>query len=311
LTTRPGAQAPGWTSRGSFRRIRFARRESVARGRSRRLTAYLFALAVALIVIAIIVGGPIHRRRRQRRLRAQPLPAEWLPILDHYVPGARYMPEPLRQRWHDAIKVFLAEKRFVGCDGLGVTDEMRVAIAGQACLMILNRPQGGYEDVEWILIYPSAFHVPRHDVDEAGVETIGRDLIIGESWDGSRVIISWDDVRRAAREGWEGENVVLHEFAHQLDAESGGVDGAPALAGHGSYDAWAEVLGGEYRVLQEKAARGDPSVLDHYGASDPGEFFAVATEAFFQSPDAVRAEHPQLYAQLRAYYQLDPAAWRQ
>ena len=288
-----------------------ARRESVASGRSRRLTAYLLALAVALIVITIIVGGPIHRRRRHGRLRAQPLPAAWLPILDHYVPAARHMPEPLRQRWHDAIKIFLAEKRFVGCDGLGVTDEMRVAIAGQACLMILNLPHGGYEDVEWILVYPSAFHVTRHDVDEAGVETIERDLLTGESWDGGRVIISWDDVWRAAREGWEGESVVLHEFAHQLDQESGGVDGAPALASHGSYEAWAEVLGGEYRVLQEKAARGDPSVLDHYGATDPAEFFAVATEAFFQSPEAVRAEHPQLYAQLREYYRLDPAAWRE
>ena len=288
-----------------------ARREFVASGRSRRLIAYLLALAVALIVIAIIVGAPIHRRRRHWRLRAQPLPAVWLPILDHYVPAARHMPEPLRRRWHDAIKVFLAEKRFVGCDGLGVTDEMRVAIAGQACLMILNRPHGGYEDVEWILIYPSAFHVTRRDVDEAGVETIERDLLTGESWDSGRVIISWDDVWRAAREGWEGESVVLHEFAHQLDQESGGVDGAPALAGHASYETWAEVLGEEYRVLQEKAARGDPSVLDHYGASDPGEFFAVATEAFFQSPEAVREEHPQLYAQLREYYRLDPASWRE
>jgi Mlc titration factor MtfA (ptsG expression regulator) len=298
--------------RGIFPRIgahRSAQAARAASGRSRRLIAYLLVLVVALILIAIIIGGPFLRRRRHRRLRLQALPAEWLPILDHYVPAARHMPEPLRWRWHDAIKIFLAEKRFVGCDGLGVTDEMRVAIAGQACLMILNRPHGGYEDVDWILIYPSAFHVTRHDVDEAGVETIERDLLTGESWDSGRVIISWDDVWRAVREGWEGESVVLHEFAHQLDQESGVVDGAPALAGHGSYETWAEVLGEEYRVLQEKAARGDPSVLDHYGASDPGEFFAVATEAFFECPEAVREEHPQLYAQLREYYQLDPASW--
>jgi Mlc titration factor MtfA (ptsG expression regulator) len=134
-------------------------------------------------------------------------------------------------------------------------------------------------------------------------------VLTGESWDSGRVIISWDDVWRAAREGWEGESVVLHEFAHQLDQETGAVDGTPLLHAHGAYEAWANVLGGEYELLRQKAARGDPSVIDHYGADDPGEFFAVATEAFFESPQAMLEEHPQLYAQLRDYYQVDPASW--
>jgi MtfA peptidase len=272
--------------------------------------AYLLVVAVAAAIIAAIVGGPYLRSRRRRRLRTLPLPDAWQPILDTYVRGHRRMPPALRQRWHDAIKVFLDEKRFIGCDGLAVSEEMRVAIAAQACLMTCNRSGSSFEDVRWILVYPTAFHVTRHEVDEAGVETQERALLTGESWDSGRVIIAWDEVWRAAHEGWEGESVVLHEFAHQLDQESGAVDGAPLLSGRGTYDAWAAVLGDEYAALQAQAARGDPGVLDHYGASDPGEFFAVATEAFFEAPADMRVEHPRLYAQLRAYYNVDPAAWR-
>jgi Mlc titration factor MtfA (ptsG expression regulator) len=272
------------------------------------LIVYVLILAVALVIIAVVVGGPILRERRRHRLRAQPLAPTWSTILDRYVPAARRMPQDVRGRWHAAIQQFLGEKRFIGCDGLAVTEEMRVAIAGQACLMVVSRPHRAFDDVRWILVYPSAFHVTRHEVDEAGVETVERALLSGESWDSGRVIISWDDVWRAAREGWDGESVVLHEFAHQLgDAES--EDGVPRSLAPGGDDAWAAVLGEEFESLQEKAARGDPSVLDHYGASDRGEFFAVATEAFFQSPGAMRAEHPELYAQLRGYYQVDPASW--
>jgi Mlc titration factor MtfA (ptsG expression regulator) len=270
------------------------------------LTAYLLLLALAGIVIAVIAGGPVLRRRRRSRLVAQPAPASWRPILDTYVPAARHMPEALRQRWLAAIKVFLAEKRFVGCDGLEVTEEMRVAIAGQACLMALERTHA-FDDVRWILVYPTAFHVTRHEVDEAGVETVERTLLSGESWEDGRVIISWDDVWYAARAG-ERENVVLHEFAHQLD-EGAGSAGAPVLQGHGNYEAWAAVIGDEYRSLQERSARGDPGVLDDYGATDPSEFFAVATEAFFETPVDMRAEHAGLYAQLREYYGVDPASW--
>ena len=272
------------------------------------MLAYVLILVVALLIIAVVIGGPILRDRQRRRLRAQPLPSSWKDILDHYVPASRRMPPHVRSRWHEAIQQFLGEKRFSGCDGLAVTEEMRVAIAGQACLMILNRAHRAFDDVRWILVYPTAFHVTRHEVDDAGVETVERTLLSGESWDSGRVIISWDDVWRAAREDRDGESVVLHEFAHQLgDAES--ADGVPRFLPHGSYDAWAAVLGDEYESLQEKAARGDPSVLDHYGASDPGEFFAVATEAFFQSPEVMRKEHPELYAQLSGYYQVDPASW--
>lgn len=271
------------------------------------LIAYLLLLAIAAVIIAIIAGGPVLRRRRRALIVARPVPESWHGILATYVPAARHMPEALRRRWLDNIKIFLAEKRFVGCDGLAVTEEMRVAIAGQACLMSLERTHL-FDDVRWILVYPTAFHVERHEVDEAGVETVERTLLAGESWEGGRVIISWDDVWHAARAGGERENVVLHEFAHQLD-EGAGAAGVPMLQGHGNYEAWAAVVGDEYRSLQERAARGDPGVLDDYGASDPSEFFAVATEAFFETPLDMRAEHPGLYAQLRDYYGVDPAAW--
>jgi Mlc titration factor MtfA (ptsG expression regulator) len=271
------------------------------------LTVYLALLAVALVILGVVLGGPLLRERRRRRLRAQSLPSAWDSILEHYVPASRRMPGHLRQRWHEAIQQFLGEKRFVGCDGLGVTEEMRVAIAGQACMMVVNREHRAFDDVRFILVYPTAFHVTRHEVDEAGVETVERTLLSGESWDSGRVIVSWDDVWHAAREGRDGENVVLHEFAHQLgDAES--ADGTPLVSDDAD---WEAVLAEEYESLLDKAERGDASVLDHYGASDRAEFFAVATEAFFGSPQAMREEHPQLYARLCGYYRLDPASWEE
>jgi MtfA peptidase len=274
------------------------------------MSAYLLVVAVAAAIIGAIVGGPLIRRWRRQGLRKAPLPAPWLPLLDIYVRGHRGMPQALRRRWHDAIKVFVAEKRYIGCDGLVVTEEMRVAIAAQACLMVCNRPGGGFEALRWILVYPTAFHVRRQEVDAAGVETSERALLSGESWDSGRVVIAWDEVWCAAHEGWEGESVVVHEFAHQLDEESGATAELWASDGDDS-DAWARVLGEEYASLQARTAHGDAGLLDDYGASDPAEFFAVATEAFFVAPGALLAEHPRLYGQLRSYYNVDPASWRE
>lgn len=186
---------------------------------------------------------------------------------------------------------------------------MRVAIAGQACLLLLNRSSDVYPALRAILLYPGAFAAPRQDVGPGGVVTPFKQTMLGESWQDGRVVLSWDDAARGALE-WDGHNVVLHEFAHQLDSESGSTNGAPYLGSAASYRSWSEVLSRDYAHLRRAAWLGSQdSVLDHYGATSPAEFFAVATEAFYGKPWQLAARHPALYDELSKYYRVDPRTW--
>jgi MtfA peptidase len=213
------------------------------------------------------------------------------------------------------VQQFLYEKKFVGCAGLDVTDEMRVTIAGQACLLLLGRVGDTgkpdiYPTLDLILVYPGAFLVPRKQVDVSGVVTEERQDLLGESWGDGRVILSWDHVRRAGHAESAGHNVVLHEFAHQLDSESGNTNGAPYLGSSERYRSWSEVLSRDYANLRQEAMWGTQGVLDHYGATNPAEFFAVATESFFEQPHQLAAQHPALYQEFLKYYRIDPRQWQ-
>ncbi len=269
----------------------------------------LWFLAIVGLVIAWVLGRPILRERRRERLRRTPFPAPWERLLQERVPIYRRLPLPLKHELQEHIQVFLAEKGFYGCAGLEVTEAMRVLIAAQACLLIFNRKTDYYGKLRSILVYPSAFIVPEEHRDEAGVVTIAPHIRIGESWEIGRVILAWDEVEEGSRDR-SGSNVVLHEFAHQLDEEDSAADGVPLLANPAHYQAWARVFSKEYNALREQAPRGEPTVLDPYGAEAPAEFFAVATEAFFETPEQLKNHHPELYQQLRDYYRVDPAAWQ-
>jgi Mlc titration factor MtfA (ptsG expression regulator) len=187
---------------------------------------------------------------------------------------------------------------------------MRVTIAGQACLLLLNRPSRVYPGLETVLVYPTAFLAPRNQVDAAGVVTEMRQDLLGESWGDGRVLLSWDHVRRGAHDGADGHNVVLHEFAHQLDSESGSNNGAPYLGSRESYRSWSAVLSRDFAALRTDAIYRQPSVLDHYGATSPAEFFAVATETFFEKPYQLAERHPALFAEFGKYYRVDPREWQ-
>jgi Mlc titration factor MtfA (ptsG expression regulator) len=151
--------------------------------------------------------------------------------------------------------------------------------------------------------------VPRKEVDPAGVVTETRQDLLGESWGDGRVILSWDHVRRAGHDPEGAQNVVLHEFAHQLDSESGSTNGAPALGSAERYRRWSETLARDFAQLRRDTWWGHRDVLDPYGASSPAEFFAVATESFFEKPHALAARHPELYAEFERYFQVDPREW--
>ena len=269
------------------------------------MNPWLF-LALALTAIALSLWVP---RLRLRRALAAPFPAAWEEILRRNIEVSRSLPASLAARLRMLVKQFLLEKHFTGAGGLEVTDEIRVTIAAEACMLILNRPGGVYPGLRYIIVYPSAFVVRREARDEAGVVDLAPHGLLGESWRNGKVILAWDSVLNGSRNFVDGRNVVLHEFAHQLDAEDGSVNGAPLLAGERSYRSWAAVFSEEFAELQRDTRRGRESLFDHYGATNPAEFFAVATETFFEKPEQMAQHHAELFAALRSYYRVDPREW--
>jgi Mlc titration factor MtfA (ptsG expression regulator) len=270
--------------------------------------AALALLGVLAAFAAWIATGPARAARRRRSVREQPFPPEWRRVLARRVPYLRQLPQGLHTQLEGHVRVFLSEKRFVGCDGLTVTDEMRVTIAAQACLLLLNRGTDYFRDLREILVYPDTFVVHTDEMDGAGVRHVHREARAGESWSAGQVILSWRDTLDGAAVPDDGWNVVIHEFAHQLDSEDGASNGAPLLR-RAAYARWAEVFAAEFDRLRHDVARATPRVLDAYGATSPAEFFAVASECFFERAAALAAESPALYAELSAYYCVDPRAW--
>jgi MtfA peptidase len=247
------------------------------------------------------------KRRRRRKIAERPFPDTWLRVLRRKVAYyARLTPDEQAQlRRH--IQIFLNEKNFEGCGGLKITDEIRVTIAAQACLLLLNRETDYYPGLSSVVVYPDAFLAPVRRTIDGGVQLEGEEVRLGESWGMGTVVLAWEEVLYGATEIDDGENVVLHEFAHQLDNEDGEANGVPRLA-NGGYRAWAKVLSREYRQLIEDVERHRPTVVDEYGTEDPAEFFAVITETFFERPKDLQSHHPELYALLKEFYRQDPAA---
>ena len=248
------------------------------------------------------------KRRRRRNLRGQPVPPSWRPTLTRNLPVFSRLPPADQAELLSHVQVFLAEKRFEGCGGLEVTDEIRLTIAAQACLLLLHRETDYYPHLSTILVYPSTYlaHEDRHL--EGPIWEEGGEYRLGHTAPWLEVmVLAWDAAKRGALHPSDGQNVVLHEFAHQLDFEDYATDGAPALATRAEYLAWARVMSSEFRALRAADEAGTPTVLDTYGATNPAEFFAVATEAFFERPRALRARHPELYAELRKFFRQDPA----
>jgi len=246
------------------------------------------------------------KARKRTKLRGIPLPEEWWSIIDQRVPMVRKLNESDRKELGASIQILLHEKRFEGCAGLEMTDEIRVTIAAQAAVLLLHRPTRYYPTLRTILVYPHAYRAPGKKVNPDGTVTEGTQTRLGESWFRGSLVLSWDDVVRGAEDEGDGHNVVFHEFAHQLDSESGSVDGAPALPSSERYRSWAQVLSHEYEELVRDIHLGHRTLLDSYGATSPPEFFAVATEFFFEKPRAMKMHAPELYEQLAGFYRSDP-----
>lgn len=246
---------------------------------------------------------------RRNRLKSQPFPSGWERVLEQNVPLYTRLPERDREEIKGHIQIFLAEKHFEGCGGFAMTDEVRLTIAAPACILLLRRESGYYPGLSSILVYPDEYLAPLAETDESGVVTEGLDRRSGESWQEGAIVLSWRDVQASDLDLPGAYNVVLHEFAHQLDAEDGITTDGPILPTRSRHRGLAEILEREHQRLRHEVAHGRTTLLDPYGATSQAELFAVATESFFEEPRRLRERHPELYAELSRYYRQDPAAW--
>ena len=271
------------------------------------MTQLFILLAICL---ALAWTWRIQSRRRERaRLLARPFPPAWREILESNVPLVERLDADQRRRLEKKVQRFLLDRSFEGCGGLEVDDEIRVTIAGQACLLALGHDQQPFPRLRSILVYPSTYSSNGTRVTAGGFIEEGEQSRLGESWNQGYVVLAWDAVLRGASDIGDGHNVVLHEFAHQLDQEDGVADGVPLFDHPLRYGQWARVLERDFEKLVARVNRGQRSVIDAYGATNKAEFFAVATETFFENPRALRRRYPELYELLREFYGLEPAEW--
>jgi Mlc titration factor MtfA (ptsG expression regulator) len=250
-------------------------------------------------------------QRRRKKILEVPFPAEHAAVLERNVPHYRRLDADVQQRLRELVQVFVAEKHWEGCGGLVLTEEMKVTIAAQACLLVLELPHRMYENVESILVYPSTVLRPEQS---AGVFIRSHQLIAsgpialhGEAHSRGPVVLSWDRVLRDRSRPRDGHNLVYHEFAHKLDLLDGAADGTPPLATREDRQRWHEVCERVFLDLRARSEAGEPTFIDDYGAINEAEFFAVVTEHFFEQPIELKQARPELYEVLQAFYRQDPA----
>ena len=268
----------------------------------------LILFSVIAATILLWFGGKYFRHVRRNKIAQLPLNADWIAILENNVRVYPLLNNDLKKELHGYINIFLDEKKFYGRDGVVINDEVRLTVAGNACLLLLQGLKNTFPGFTTILIYPDTYiaHQTRH---EAGLATSELSARAGESWMRGPVILSWADVTRGVNQPGDGHNDVVHEFAHKLDEQDGVMDGLPVLRDSSQYAEWTKTLRTEYISLQERVKHGKNKVMDAYGTVSPPEFFAVATESFFEKPQLMKKRLPHLYEQLQKFYNIDPASW--
>jgi len=251
------------------------------------------------------------RDLRRAKARKRPFPPEWEAFVRANVAHYCLLDDTERTELHAMIQVFLEEKYWEGCGGLDLTDEISVTIAAQACLLQLGLPHDYYRNVQSILVYPATVIPPEHHpgvLEPWGTPIAAPVPILGQAFAQGPVILVWDSVLHGARHPEQGHNVVYHEFAHKLDMLDGAADGTPPITNRNQFVEWVAVCSHEFLRLRGLAEKGHQTFLDAYGATNEAEFFAVATEEFFDRPLFLEEQAHDLYRVLSAYYRQDPAA---
>ncbi len=259
-----------------------------------RLTKWLF-------------GG---KARRRAALLGEPFPTDWLAPLRLAVPLEERLSEDERSRLRDFVRIFIAEKQFVGC-GLDVTDEMKVTIAAGACVLLLGIEHlDVFPRLREVILYPHNWSDSVEAIGPDGRRYEIRSSRAGEAWRRGPVVLAWNSVERSVASPCDGYNVVTHEFAHVIDMQSGIADGIPPLSTRAEHDAWTRVFFREFEAFVQADRGGGMTFIDPYGATHPAEFFAVASEHFFEQAQQLSMHHPELFALLKAFYRQDPLRWK-
>ena len=272
-------------------------------------TQYIaFIFAAAALALIIWWTRKFLRERRRELLYATPLHSKWVELLNSNVPLSNKIPKHLLSRYHGHINFFLHDKDFVGRGGLEIDDQIRLTVAGNACLMVLNHDRFIFPGFKTIIVYPDTYQTTTTN-HNGGVVSHSMQHRAGESWHRGPVVLSWSDIQRGANNPEDAHNVVIHEFAHKLDEENQIMDGLPILKNQSHYKEWADVLSEEYESFLERVDRSRNDIIDSYGAVSAIEFFAVISESFFEKSKQMKRKLPALYEQLSRYYGLDTADW--
>jgi MtfA peptidase len=248
----------------------------------------------------------VFKRWRRRRLADSQFPADWLLIIERDVRYYGLLPAEDKEELRKNILIFLSEKRFEGCGGLEITEQIKVTITAMACILLLHRETDYYPGLTTILVYPEAYVAHQVEHLASGVVAEGPNVRLGESWQQGTVVLSWDDVYRDAQNVRDGHNVVFHEFAHQIDSSQGRGDSSEVLQDMQKFIRWARILRNDYEKLRSQVTQNQHRLLDEYGSINAAEFFAVATETFFEKPKEMKQIHPELYEELKRFYHQDP-----
>jgi len=271
------------------------------------LELYIGIVVAGFCLWALVVWW---RKQKIARVYSRPLKPEWLHILKQEVGFYARLPDEVQKLLRGHISYFMYSKSFVGCEGLQVDDRMRLTIAANACLLVAKRGRPSYSSFETILIYPDTY-VAKQPSRDGMVVHDDESVRAGESWYRGPIVLSWADVVRGTSNLEDGNNVVMHEFAHKLDEENGVMDGLPILRNRSQYAEWSKVLNEEYDSFLHRVAARKNEVIDSYGAVSPVEFFAVITESYFEKPGQMQQRLPELYGQLKRFYDLDPLEWQE
>lgn len=267
----------------------------------------IFSIMGLLVVVIFLYPKWVERRRQ--RVAQRPLSPQWRAIVEQRLAPYSQLTPDQRQRLHEQMQVFLAEKQFLGCNDLVVTEDMRVTVAAIASLLLLHDQGHYFLKLKTILIYPSAYWVTETVPTDRYIHQERRVSRLGESWSRDQLVLAWDQVDYDSHHWHDGRNVVLHEFAHQLDQAEGSANGVPRLPQNIDAAQWSQVMTAAYQDLVEAVRKSRRARLNQYGATNPAEFFSVATETFFEQPKKLQRHYPELFKLLWQYYRINPIHW--
>lgn len=248
------------------------------------------------------------RNRRRKKILAAPIPEHWKAILDQNVSQLSRLTASQRALLYQRVQIFVKEKYWEGCNGFQITEEVKLTIAGQACLLTLGFTSDCFDRLKTILVYPDTYVAKETLLNSIGVLTEGTSFRLGESWGQGPIILSWESIREGGEIPDDGRNVVVHEFAHYYDAVDQQFNGTPLLNSPAEYERWNQVMTAEYQALVSQLKHGQETFIDPYGATNPAEFFAVCSEHFFEQPREMQEYSEDLYETLKMFYQQDPGS---